>query len=567
MRFLRRAAFLPIIFAPVFVAAQEPVDIRVDAAVKQGPFKPIFSYFGYDEPNYTYMKYGPKLVGELAALSYAPVYIRAHNMLDSGDGTPGLKWGSTNAYTEDANGKPVYDWKIVDRIIDTYIHAKAKPYVEIGFMPEALSAGPAPYPRHPAGQPRPTGPPRDNIIGSWSQANEGHGWSYPPKDYDKWGELARQWVLHSVERYGKAEVESWYWEVWNEPDGSWWKGTPEEYDKLYDYTARGVKKALPTARVGGPATTSPNSPNSAAFLKQFLEHCAAGHIPLDFISYHVKGQPRVVEDHAEMGLSRELTGTERGIEIINGFPQYAKLPIVLSEADPDVCAACSARTYTKDEYRNGTLYPVYIAAAVGNIFKLADRNKSNMEGMVTWAFEFEDQPYFDGFRTLATNGIDKPVLNVFRMLGMMRGDRVKVESSGAIDVDTLAQTGVRQKPDIDALAARSDGDIAVLAWNYHDDDVPGPAAPVHVSLSGIPAAAGRVLLSHYRLDQDHSNAYTAWKLMGSPQNPTPEQYARLESAGQLQLLESPRWVVSQGGRIEVTFVLPRQGLSLIRLTW
>jgi xylan 1,4-beta-xylosidase len=202
-----------------------------------------------------------------------------------------------------------------------------------------------------------------------------------------------------------------------------------------------------------------------------------------------------------------------------------------------------------------------------NILELAARRQVNIEGMLTWAFEFEDQPYFDGFRTLATNGIDKPVLNVFRMFGIIRGDRVKVESSGAVGVDTIVETGVRQKPDIDALATRSDRDIAVLTWNYHDDDVPGPAADVRVSLSGIPAAAQRVLLCHYRIDQDHSNAYTVWKQMGSPQNPTPEQYAKLEAAGQLQLLESPRWIISLGGRIDVTFVLPRQGVSLILLTW
>jgi xylan 1,4-beta-xylosidase len=563
---MRRSAFFLIALVPAFVVAQEPVDIRVDAAVKQGPFKPIFSYFGYDEANYTYMKDGPKLVGELSALSFAPVYIRAHNMLDTGDGTPGLKWGSTNAYTEDANGKPVYDWTIVDRIIDVYIQAKAKPYFEIGFMPEALSSKPEPYARHATGGP-PVFDGRGNTMGGWSQPNEGEGWAQPPKDYEKWGELARQLVLHAVARYGKAEVESWYWEIWNEPNASWWKGTAEEYDKLYDYAARGVKKALPTARVGGPATTSPSSPKAAAYLKQFLEHCAANHTPLDFISYHVKGHPTVVEDHAQMGLNREMKDVERGMEIINGFPQYTKLPIVLSEADPDVCAACSMHAYPKNEYRNGTLYPVYTAAAVSSIFKLADRYKSNMAGMTTWSFEFEDQPYFDGFRTLATNGIDKPLLNVFRMFGLMQGDRVKVESSGAVDLDTIVETGVRQKPDIDALATRSDHDIAILAWNYHDDDVPGPAAPVRLSLSGIPAAAGRVLLSHYRIDQDHSNAYTTWKQMGSPQNPTPEQYARLEAAGQLQLLESPRWVASQAGRIDVTFVLPRQGVSLIRLTW
>jgi xylan 1,4-beta-xylosidase len=546
---MRRSAFFLIALAPAFVAAQESVDIHVDATVTQGRFKPIFSYFGYDEPNYTYMKYGPKLVGELAALSYVPVYIRTHHMLVTGDGTAALKWGSTNAYTEDANGKPVYDWKIVDRIIDTYIHAKAKPFVEIGFMPEALSVKPEPYTRH------------------WSQPNDGQGWSYPPKDYDKWGELARQWVLHSVERYGKAEVESWYWEVWNEPDISYWKGAPEEYDKLYDYAARGVKKALPTARIGGPATTSPRNPKAAAFLRQFLQHCAAGHIPLDFITYHAKGMPRVIGDHVQMGLNVEMMDVDRGMKLINEFPQYARLPIVLSEADPEGCAACSARAYPHNTYRNGTLYPVYTSAALGNIFKLADRNRGNMEGMLTWAFEFEDQPYFDGLRTLATNGIDKPVLNVFRMLGMMRGDRVKVESSGAVDVDTIVETGVRQKPDIDALATRSDRDIAILAWNYHDDDVPGPPAPVRIGLSGIPAAAERVLLAHYRIDQDHSNAYTVWKQMGSPQNPTAEQYAKLEAAGQLQLLDSPQWIVPQGGRIDVTFVLPRQGVSLIRLTW
>src|SRR6266498_2289599 len=176
------------------------VTIRVDAAKGKGPMKPIWSFFGYDEPNYTYMKDGKKLLSELAALSPVPVYVRAHNLLTTGDGTPALKWGSTNAYTEDASGKPVYDWTIVDRIFDTYIQAKARPFVEIGFMPEALSTNPQPY------------------VVNWPARDGGKGWSYPPKDYGKWAELVRQWVLHSVARYGKAEVAQWSWELWNEPD-------------------------------------------------------------------------------------------------------------------------------------------------------------------------------------------------------------------------------------------------------------------------------------------------------------------------------------------------------------
>src|SRR5882757_6683908 len=92
--------------------AQNTVTIRVNAAETTGAFKPIYAYFGYDEPNYTYAPNGRKLVGELAALSSSRVYIRTHFMLATGDGTPGFKWGSTNAYTEDASGKPVYDWTV-----------------------------------------------------------------------------------------------------------------------------------------------------------------------------------------------------------------------------------------------------------------------------------------------------------------------------------------------------------------------------------------------------------------------------------------------------------------------
>src|ERR687890_598275 len=114
------------------------VSIRVEAASPKGAMTPMWAFFGYDEPNYTYMKDGRKLLSALADLSPVPVFVRTHNLLTTGDGTPALKWGSTNAYTEDASGRPRYDWSIVDRIIDTYLERKMKPLVEIGFMPEAL---------------------------------------------------------------------------------------------------------------------------------------------------------------------------------------------------------------------------------------------------------------------------------------------------------------------------------------------------------------------------------------------------------------------------------------------
>lgn len=533
----------------ISAAAQDAVTIRVHSTEKIGVFKPIYSYFGYDEPNFTYAKNGRKLIGELAALSSTPVFIRTHFMLATGDGTAGFKFGSTNAYTEDASGKPIYDWTIVDKIIDTDLDAGAKPFIEIGFMPKALSTNPEPY--------RPDWSPGSNFNQYYL------GWAYPPKDYSKWAELVYQWVRHEVDKHGHSEVGSWYWEVWNEPDIAYWHGTPEEYDKLYDYTAQAVKRALPAAKIGGPASTGPSNAKAAAFLRQFLEHCAAKNTPLDFVTYHAKGRPSVVDGHVRMGISKNAEDVDKGFEIVSAFPKFRNLPIVLSESDPEGCAACSARVYLQNAYRNGPLYAAYEAVMMKNIFELADRAKTNIGGMLTWAFEFEDQPYFDGFRTLATNGIDKPVLNVFRMAGMMRGDRVRTESSSGLSVQTMIADGVRGNADVDSLAVRSDREVSVLAWNYHDDDVAAPVAALHIAITGLPD--GHVLLRHYRIDEAHSNAWTVWKKIGSPQHPSPEQYATLEAAGRLEEIDSPRWIAVKGGEATIDITMPRQAVSLLNL--
>jgi xylan 1,4-beta-xylosidase len=168
---------------------------------------------------------------------------------------------------------------------------------------------------------------------------------------------------------------------------------------------------------------------------------------------------------------------------------------------------------------------------------------ANIAGRLTWAFEFEDQPYFAGFRELATNGIDKPILNLFRLLGMMQGDRIRADN---------------------ALGVANDHSMSVLVWSYEADDLPGPAQPVTIDLG---SSHDRVLMRHYRIDGEHSNAYSAWLKMGSPQKPSPEQYAELERAGQLQLLESPRWISGAQGRIETSFDLPRDAVSLVQFSW
>jgi len=540
--------------------SKSKVDIRVQFNTSAGPWRSVWSYFGYDEPNYTYAPNGKKLLGELAVLDSPPTYIRVHNLFTSGDGSPSLKWGSTNVYTEDATGHTVYSWTTLDRIFDTFRDAGVKPLVEIGFMPEALSVHPEPY-RHNF--------PNNSVGGIFT------GWAYPPKDYQKWSDLVFQFVQHLRERYGDAEVKTWPWEVWNEPDIGYWQGTREEFFKLYDYTVESVLRALPDASIGGPDTTGPGNAKAADFLRAFLQHCAheknyatgKNGAHLDFISFHPKGAPKWLDDHVEMGISRQLSAIEEGFRIVASFPEWQHTPIILGESDPEGCAACSAKQNPQNLYRNGPLYGTYTVEVLNNILELARQEHINFMGAVTWAFEFEDQAPFAGFRELATNGIDKPVLNAFRMLGLLGNERLNLTSSAALPSEDIVATGVRKNPDISAIATRKDHEVEVLVWNYHDDDVASPAAAVDLKIEGLPAEVKRGLVEHYRVDADHSNAFAAWRSMGAPEPLSPAQTDQLQKAGQLQLLTSPSWLSIDNGTVELRFTLPRQSLSLLRLGW
>jgi len=544
------------------LSQQSPDHAHIEVRFNQpeGSLNPVWNYFGYDEPNYTYAANGKKLLGELAALDSAPTYVRVHNLLTSGNGSGSLKWGSTNVYTEDASGKPIYHWEILDRIFDTFHDAGIRPLVEIGFMPETLSTHPEPY-RHSF--------PRTAVNGIYT------GWAYPPKDYGKWSELVYQFVRHLRQRYGDAEVKTWLWEVWNEPDIGYWQGTREEFFKLYDVTVESVLRAFPEAKIGGPDTTGPGNAKSADFLRSFLDHCAyqknyangkkGSH--LDFVSFHPKGSPKWQSDHVQMGISHQLRAIEEGFKIVASFPEWRDTPIILGESDPEGCAACSAKENPQNLYRNGPLYGAYTIEVLHNILALAAREHVNFMGAVTWAFEFEDQPPFAGFRELATNGVDKPVLNAFRMLGLLGNQRVDVSSSAALPSEDVVHSGVRGSPDINAIATRKQREVEVLVWNYHDDDVPYPAASIDLVITNLPAEIKRGLMEHFRVDADHSDAYSVWQAMASPDSLTTSQSEELQSAGQLHLLTSPAWVDIDKGAFRARFELPRQGLSLIRLAW
>ena len=539
---------------PDQVPPTSSVSIDVHADRPTGACTPMWNFFGADEPNYLYAANGRKLLGELAELSSVPVYFRTHNLFTTGNGDGSLKWGSTNVYTERPDGTAVYDFAITDRIFDALTASHVRPLVEIGFMPEALSTHPEPY-RHSF--------PKGDIF---------TGWTYPPKDEAKWSKLVEAYASHLRSRYGR-QTDGWLWEVWNEPDIGYWHGTPAEYDRLYDLSAAAIRHVLPRARVGGPEVTGVHPGKSEDFLRQFLEHCAhgtnaaTGHTgaPLDFISYHPKGSPKFVDGHVRMSVRAQLEAVENGMKVVESYPEWKHTPIILGESDPEGCAACQG---SQNGYRNGPLYGVSVAEATMRTAELARKHGLTVEGAVTWAFEFEDQPAFAGFRELATNGIDKPVLNVFRMMGMLGGGHagahwLATESSGALALDRMLAESVIGSPDVNAVATRNGSEIDVLVWNYHDDDLPAPVAEIHLKVDGLKGTTAQA--AEFRMDELDSNAYRAWRDMGSPAHPGGEQLLELQRAGQLKQSQPEHAIAVHDGGAAIDLELPRQGVALIRL--
>jgi xylan 1,4-beta-xylosidase len=221
-----------------------------------------------------------------------------------------------------------------------------------------------------------------------------------------------------------------------------------------------------------------------------------------------------------------------------------------------------------------------VAEAEMRLYELARRNGVKLQGAVTWAFEFEDQPAFAGYRELATNGIDKPVFNVLSMMALLGGNtsgegkrRIKsleaqwlaVTSDGAQPLDSILANGVTGSPDINAVATRNGDEIDILLWNYHDADIEAPPATISLEIDGL---KGELLESEYLVDRTHSNSYAWWLKMGSPEKLDRSQTLRLRQAGSLQQVTAEKrvdWVKGEKGATALTLTLERQAVALIRL--
>ncbi|MDR3121599.1 MAG: hypothetical protein LBU58_09775, partial [Clostridiales bacterium] len=518
-----------------------------------------WNYIGYDECNYTHSPGGMALIEKFGKLE-KPYYMRAHHMLCTGPCHGAYKWGSTNAYTEDENGNPVYSFAVIDRMCDIWLANNCKPFFEIGFMPlDMVDMSDVRTTAH-------------SLYSEYKRI----GWNRPPKDYGKWYDLIRALIEHLLSRYGRAELESWYFELWNEPDIFYWSGTHEEFCKLYDYTEAAVHGVLPSLRFGGPATTGARSQNAAAanYLRDFLVHTKTGKnhktgetgTRVDFTSFHAKGGGYAFTTSKALEKTPSVKSLLNQVKICAGIIKecgYGDLECVISEADPDGWAAGGRFDNPAFDFRNTEYYASYVASAYKNIRDIAVEMKMDIRPLA-WAFMFEGERCFEGTRTFSTQGIDKAVMNVFRLYAKLGGQLVSLTSSRGLDpLGYKDDWGAGEGAEINGWATLT-GTNSVEAFIYcHEDtwDRDG-VYNIEFNAENLPFE-GPCRVTRYLIDKDHSNACAEWVRQGRPDFPAEGRYAAIKARDGLEFACPPQDVILTDRKARLAFDLPVKSVTMI----
>jgi xylan 1,4-beta-xylosidase len=408
-------------------------------------------------------------------------------------------------YDEDSQGRPIYNFSYVDQIYDGLLADGVKPFVELSFMPKKLAA-------------------KDTLHAFWYKQNIS-----PPKDWSKWDGLITAFIKHLIERYGSDEVRQWYFEVWNEPNIDFWAGDPKQasYWELYDHTARAIKGANPTLRVGGPATAQ------AAWADAFIRHAAQNKVPVDFVSTHVYGNDR----------AQDVFGTDENIprgKMVCRAVMKVRDQIKASSMPnlPLIWSEYNASYKNEPDVTDSIYMGPWLADTIRQCDGLVDI-------LSYWTFSdvFEEQgvvqtPFYGGFGLIAVDDIPKPSYNVFKLLHRLGDQRITLNSDSAL------------------LTRRDDGTLVLALWDYAPPDQTG--SPRTFTLRFQNAEAKFALVS--RVDRDHGDVHPAYEKMGSPRYPTGTQIAELRRAADL-----PNAEVRELKNGELTLTLPAHGLAVIEL--
>ena len=400
-----------------------------------------------------------------------------------------------------------YNFSYVDQIYDGLLDLGVHPFVELSFMPKKMASKP------------------DDLHPFWYHPNVS-----PPKDYAEWDAMIAAFAQHLIDRYGIAEVSTWDFEVWNEPNLDFWGGRPNmpTYYELYDHTALALKKVSTRLRVGGPSTAQ------AAYVGEFLAHCKTKNIPVDFTSSHVYGNDdykKILGSDTPIPRDKMVYLAVKKVHDEIVASPYPKMPLFFSEYN----ASYSNEPDVTDS--------VYMGPWLANNIRLCD---GLTEEMSYWTFSdvFEEQgvvrtPFYGGFGIIAEDGIHKPAFNAFAMLHQLGDQRLKLTASRG-----NAEPTAGAEPDNILATRTADGALALAVWNYvapYGEGAaytpppanPGPSKDVTLHLTNVNPNA---TVTVERLDPDHGNAVKAFDAMGRPATPSRKQIADLRAAG----MASPR---------------------------
>ena len=537
------------------------VRVTVECARDLGELERIWMSFGYDELNWTATPRGKANCAALRGIFGGQVVVRAHNLLTSGSGRGLPHWSSGNVYHEDGRGNPVYDWSQVDVVFDVWAENDMVPIVELGFCPVQLCR-----PSHRTFQWTPS------LYGEY----ESWGWTSPPRGEERWRGLVQAVVAHFTQRYGARRTSEWYWEFWNEPDIGYWDGTVEEYCHYYDTTVAAVRRALPGARVGGPATTG----GGAAFLERFLDHCVSGASALggeqvglpQFVSFHTKRASEFKRTYGPIGLEgaaedeNRSPSTERmlgeilvNLDLVRSYSSLAEVPVFVDECDPGVPAHMGIFDNRNYQFRNTEYYPVFQLQMMGALLSGQPGGRKGLSLATAWAWYMEGDRYFEGTRAFFTaSDIATPVVNAYRMLAML-GDRRLGARVELVDA----------KPTVGAVgalpSAHPDGGVAVVVWHHNDDQYARGMNEVELEVRDLPCAGRHVQVTQYLIDEHHSNSHTAWRALGAPQDPSPEDVEATRRRSSLEVVHDEK-LESCPSSLSFQVSLKCPGAMLVRVT-
>ncbi len=408
-------------------------------------------------------------------------YIRMHGLLTD----------DMAVYKEDKNGKPEYNYMYIDALFDFLESIGMKPFVELGFMPNALASG--------------------NKTIFWWRGNV-----TPPKNYEKWGALIKNLTEHFTERYGADEVKTWYFEVWNEPNltPGFWSGTQQDYFKLYKYAAQAVKSVDKDYRVGGPATAG------AAWERELIDYCYKNNLPIDFISTHSYGVKQgFLDEYGNSGTVLAKEDLAVSGDVLQTRKEIAASPIPNLELHyTEWSASYTPADPIHDSYHEAA-YVLQKLKQVGNA----------ANSMSYWVFTdiFEEpgprfEPFHGGFGMLTIQGINKPVFYSYQFL------------------NRLGNIELANKDSESWVCKDSSGNIQALVWDftytlpdstnnqqYYIRDLPAKSkGKLKVNIENVPA--GNYALEVYKVGYRSNDAYTTYLDMGKPQQLSKQQVGEIK---------------------------------------